>query len=123
MKPKILLIAALLSIATGFYGCATTPIQGSIKAEAILITSVDTGMLLWHDYVFAHLSDGKVTQKQIDSVRAAYSTYYNAQQVAKAAIMKVLTNVSTNQVDVNMANNAVEDAKQSLLNILNQYIK
>ncbi len=43
------LIAAII-IGTGVViGCATTPIQSTIKVEGVLITSVDTGMLLWRD--------------------------------------------------------------------------
>jgi len=125
--PAALWVAAclmLLPVSIIFIeGCASSPVQTTIKSEQVLIVSVDTGMQIWHDYVVAHLTDGKVTQKQIDTVRNAYNDYYAAQQAAKAIIEKVLTNVSTNQADVDVANAAVDNAKQALLSILNQYIK
>lgn len=104
-------------------GCHTTPVQVSIKSEGVLITSVDVGMNLWHDYVVAHLTDGKVTQKQIDTIHTAYDSYVAAQSVAKAVIEKVISNVSTNQTDATTANQAVQSAENDLLSLLNLYIK
>lgn len=114
---------ALLSGIALMSGCGTTPVQATIKSEAVLITSVDVGMNLWHDYVVAHLTDGKVTQNQIDTIKQAYNGYVLAQAVAKATIEKVLTNVSTNQVDVTTANQSVQSAENDLLSLLNLYIK
>lgn len=104
-------------------GCGTTPVQTTIKAEGVLITSVDTGMNLWHDYVVAHLTDGKVTQKQIDTVKNGYNAYVTAQSVAKAAIEKLLAGTGATQADVDTANAAVKTAEQSLISTLNTYIK
>lgn len=117
---QTIIICAVLAITATFSnGCATTPIQSTIKAEGVLITSVDTGMNLWHDRVIA----GKATQSQIDAVHTAYDAYYDAQMVAKAAIEKVLAGQSTNPNDVNTANLAVQNAETQIINLLNQYIK
>lgn len=105
-----------------FVGCSTTPVQATIKSEGILIVSVDAGMNAWHDYVVDHLTDGKVTQKQIDIVKQAYNTYWNAQQVAKAAIKLALKD-PTKQSDVDSANASLKTAEASLISILNQYLK
>lgn len=123
-----LLVALLFGFAiSGFVvtACKTNPIQATIKAEGALITSVDVGMSMWHDYVVIHLTDGdgKVTQKQIDTVKQYYNTYVSAQNIAKAAIEKALASGSTNSVDVDIANSAVTSAEQSLLSILNHYVK
>lgn len=104
-------------------GCKSTPVQTAVKSEAVLITSVDVGMNMWHDYVVLHLTDGKVTQKQIDTIKEAYNGYVIAQSVAKAAIEKIISNVSTNQTDVTTANQAVQSAENDLLSLLNLYIK
>lgn len=103
-------------------GCSTNATQTTIKAEGALITSVNVGMEAWAAYVRLHVSDGKVTQKQVDAVKEAYNAYYAAQQAAKAAIEKVLANGSTNSVDASTANAAVAQADASLLSVLNQYI-
>ncbi len=120
---NLLLIAILCVTLLNAAGCSTSKTQNAIKAEGALITTVDTGMGLWRDYVTLHVSDGKVTQKQIDTVRLAYNSYYAAQQVAKAAIEKVMSGVSTNQADIATANAAVANAEAQLLSILNTYIK
>lgn len=104
-------------------GCSTSPVQATIKAEGALITSVDVGMNMWHDYVVLHLTDGKVTQKQIDTVKEYYNTYVSAQVIAKAAIEKALASGSTSSEDVTIVNNAVTSAEQSLLSVLNHYVK
>ena len=118
MKQLLPLFLSLI-LATVIYSGCKSPVQTAIKAEGVLIVSVDTGMNLWHDRVVA----GKATQSQVDAVHKAYNAYYDAQMTAKAVIEKVLTNVSTNSADVTMANLAVANAESSLLALLNQYIK
>jgi len=115
---------ALVLCAGIMVGCQTSPTQTAIKVEGVLIVSVDAGMSEWHDYVVAHLTDGKVTQKQIDSVRDAYNAYYSAQQIAKAALMKsISTTPNGNQAEVDATRAALANAEQALLNLLNQYLK
>ena len=117
----LIAIAAIFSITTP--GCATKPVQKVIQTEGVLITTVNTGMEIWADYVNRHLTDGKVTQKQLDTIKDAYAAYYVAQMVAKATIEKILANVSTNTMDVTTANQAVTVAEINLIQLLNLYIK
>ncbi len=122
----VYLIAAMIVaviITAASTGCKTSDVQNTIKAEGVLITAVDTGMNVWHDYVVAHLTDGKVTQAQIDTVKTAYNAYADAQAVAKAAIEKLLTHQGGTQSDVDAANAAVTAAEIKLLSIFNQFIK
>ena len=125
--PQFKFIAVLIAVAAIFTlatpGCQTNQVQTTIKTEAVLIKTVDTGMSIWRDYVIAHQTDGKVTQNQVDTVKQAYEAYYTAQQTAKAVIEKILVNVSTNDADVATANAAVTQAELQLLKLLNQYIK
>lgn len=127
MKNQLKFVLALIAVALFFdtvtTGCKTSQVQTTIKAEAILIKSVNTGMSIWRDYVVAHQTDGKVTQAQVDAVKQAYEAYYAAQQTAKAVIEKILSNVSTNDADVSIANAAVANAETELLKLLNSYIK
>lgn len=123
-KLNIVIVAgALLILPLTGATCKPSQVQTTIKAEGVLITSVDTGMELWRDYVTMHQSDGKVTQAQIDKVHQAYNAYYAAQQSAKAAIERVMVLNSTNSADAITAQTAVISAEQSLLNLLNEYLK
>lgn len=99
-------------------GCGTTPINATVKAEGVIIASVDTGMKIWADQVNA----GKATQAQVDTIKTAYNAYYDAQMVAKAAIEKVIVNGSTNVTDIATANTSVSSAEVALLSVLNQFI-
>ncbi len=114
-------IAALAVILLTGPGCST-PLQNTINTERVVITTVDAGMNMWHDYVTIHRSDGKVTQQMIDIVRVDYSRYLSAQIVAKAAILRAKADPS-NVVDTSMADRAVNEAKTELLAVLNQFIK
>lgn len=99
-------------------GCATTTTGKIIQSEGVIITSVDTGMMMWRDQVVA----GKATQQQVDNVHKYYDDYYAAQLIAKAALEKYVTKTDTNEVDVVTANTAVANAETTLLNLLNSYI-
>lgn len=101
-------------------GCKTSQIGTVTKAEGVLITAVNTGMAVWGDYVRA----GHATQAQVDTVKTAYNAYYNAQQLAKAAIEKALAsgNPATSQADVDTANAAVTNAETALISVINQFI-
>ena len=110
-----MMVGAMLAVA----GCSTQAVNTSVTTERVLIASVNTGMNVWRDYVVA----GKATQSQIDTVHTAYDTYYNAQQMAKAAIEKALAANNPNDPNIAVANASVAQAEQALLNILNQYIK
>jgi (2Fe-2S) ferredoxin len=121
---KLLFLSGALVISTLCYtGCQTKPAVVITQSEGVIINSVDVGMNTWALYVKAHVSDGAVTQQQLDTVKSAYTTYYNAQLIAKAALETYIVNGSTNTVDITTANTAVSGAETALLSILNQYIK
>lgn len=115
---KLITSIALGIVLAGSSGCNSTPTQITIKAEGVIITSVNTGMQIWSDQVNA----GHATQAQVDTVKTAYNAYYDAQMVAKAAIEQVLASGSTNTVDITTANAGVGNAEATLLSILNQFI-
>lgn len=99
--------------------CGTTPVTNAANADALLITSVNTGMTTWAQYVNA----GKATQSQVDAVKNAYDTYYNAQLIVKAALETSITTTNANAADSASASAAVTNAETALLNLLNLYIK
>jgi hypothetical protein len=115
-KLNAIVLASILAV--GIFGCTNTkPIQTTIKIESGLIAAVDGSMKGWSDYV----RSGMATQQQVNDVKQAYNTYYNSQQVAKAAIEQVIITGSTNQVDVQVANTAMNNAASSLISIINIY--
>lgn len=100
-------------------GCGTNAPTKAAQGEQILITSVNAGMDQWVAYV----NSGKAKQSQIDAVHNAYDAYYAAQQVAKAVIEKAIAGQGATQADVTTANQAVTNAENVLLALLNQFIK
>lgn len=114
---KLISIALLACSLILIQGCGSTPVATANNAEAVVITSVNAGMSLWHDYVV----QGKATQAQVDQVKTAYTTYYNAQLIVKAALEQATT--STNAFDITNQTQAVTSAETALLSILNQYLK
>lgn len=120
MKKTLSLIAILLS-AFVFCGatCRPSVAPTAIKTEGVLVTSVDTGMKLWAIYV----NSGKATQAQVDEVKKAYNTYYNAQIIAESALTAYVSGGITNAVDLSSVVSSSSAAQASLLTILNQYIK
>lgn len=110
-------------MSTALYtGCKTPPAVIATKAEGVIVNSVDVGMNTWKLYVTANISNGKVTQKQLDDVHAAYDTYYNAQLIAKAALETYIITGSTDMTAINTANASVAQAQVALLTLLNQYL-
>jgi hypothetical protein len=119
MKKLIIATISALLIVSTYTGCKTqTPATTIYKVEGGIITTVDTGMQGWAMYV----NQGHGTQVQIDAVKNAYNTYYNAQIVAKAALEQYMISGSTNTVSIATASLAVSGAETSLLSLLNQYI-
>jgi hypothetical protein len=120
---KKLIVSSLL-IASTFIFCGascnkTSVVQPIVQSEGVIVTSVDTGMKLWSLYV----NSGNATQAQVDQVKAAYVTYFNAQNAAKALLETATVSGSTNSVDLSTANTAVVTAENSLLAILSTYLK
>ena len=119
MKYKLMSTFAALVIASSSISCtSTSPMVTAYKAEGVVITSVDTGMGIWANYVKA----GLATQTQIDSIRNAYTSYYNSQMIAKVAFEQVLSSNSTNSVDIAAATASVSTAQTALLSLLNQFL-
>jgi len=113
------LIISTLALSLLVSGCTTSQQTTAINAEGVVITTVDTGMKGWALYVNA----GKASPVQIANVQTAYNAYYTAQLAAQAALSTLVTSGSTNTVDVATANASVLTAENSLLALLNQYIK
>lgn len=117
IKPILIALLAITLLING--GCGSTPIQNAIKVEAPLITSVNAAMTLWSAYV----KSGKATQAQINTIKQAYNTYYNAQLIVKAALEKLIITPTSTTAEVINANNALNVAEVSLINLINLYMK
>lgn len=115
---KFLLSILLLLAPVLFTGCGSTPTQSVIKAEAPIITGVNASMTAWASFVNA----GKATQTQVDAVKNAYETYFNAQQIVKGALETSLSTTNSNSADISSANKAVANAESALLSLLSQYL-
>ena len=115
----LILIGGLLISTATFQGCKTSPSSAVVKTEGVVITSVDTAMTFWAQWVKA----GKATQPQVDTIKTAYQKYYDAQMAAKVVIEKWLVTGGTNAVVVAEASTQVTAAQTTLLNLVNTYIK
>lgn len=122
MKKTILLVFLACSlVAPVFTGCSNTANKHALKTQQVIIPSVNIAMEQWAVRVKA----GKATQEQVDIVKIAYNNYYNAQIIFKAALEKsiVQANNAPTEVEVNIAAQALDDAKIALLNIISQFSK
>lgn len=121
MIPLALLILGAPLVTTG---CKTTPAVAAYKAEGVVITTVDAAMQAWAEYI----KSGHGTQAQLDTVKADYETYYNAQLIVKVTIQKyiLLTNQSqdTTQAaaDLATANASLSTAETALITIINTFL-
>lgn len=115
---KFLLIGLLIASPILYQGCGSTPVATANNSNALLITSVNTGMTTWAGYV----NSGKATQAQINAVKSYYNTYYNAELVVKAALETSVNTTNSNAADLATASSSVTVAETALLNMLNQYL-
>ena len=115
--PVVLLCACCLGLVVT--GCGTTPAAKTTQAEGLLIPSVNAAMTTWKTYV----ESGKATQAQINNVQAAYNVYYTAQLSVEATLINVVANSSTNSADMTAAQASVNLAENSLVSLINSYIK
>lgn len=118
---SVVLASSLLFMQTG---CGTTPVAKAVQGNSIIIYSVDSAMKMWSDYVNA----GKATTVDIQRVKSAYMSYYNAQQINKAVIEKWLasqtaTDSASYASDAALANTAVKNAETALINLINSILK
>lgn len=119
MKNKILIAVIGASLLLGLEGCKTSPQVVAIKTEGVIVVTVDTGMKAWASYVNA----GKASMVQVNAVQDAYNKYYSAQIAAESILLAVVSNTTTNTVDLANANTSVVNAENQLLVLLNTYIK
>lgn len=115
---KFLLIGLLIASPIMYQGCGSTPIATANNANALVITSVNTGMTTWASYV----NSGKATQAQVDSVKNAYQAYYNAELIVKATLETSINTTNANTNDIATASIAVTNAQTALLALLNQFL-
>lgn len=99
-------------------GCATSAAGKVAQGEKILIQTVNDGMTEWAAYVKA----GKARAADVDRIETLYNAYYDAQQIAKAAIEHSLAGTGS-PADLATANAAVKNAEQTLLSALNQILR
>lgn len=109
----------LLALSLCFMCCGATcrnqsTLDTVYKSEGTLITTVDSAMQAWSDYV----KRGLATQSQVDVVKAAYIKYYNAQQIAKVGLHFSLQ--GTNAPPVNMAD--VQNAEIALIQLVTSFL-
>lgn len=119
---KKLIVSMMLGVALlSIFGCGTTANNRAVKTEQVLIPSVNIAMEQWAEVV----KKGRANQSQVDMVKTVYQNYYNSQILFKAAIEKSITQASSapTEVEVNLAAQAVEDAKAALLTLLSQLTK
>lgn len=102
-------------------GCASTPVANINNANALLITSVNTGMTTWAAYV----QGGNTTQSQVDDVRNAYNLYYNIETTLKSYLIQAVNSTNTTTVSTTDLSNmqaSSAQAEASLLSLLNKYL-
>lgn len=120
----LLATACIVPLVTVIQGCGTTPETKIAQGAQIVITSVNDAMAEWTAYVNA----GKAKQSQIDTVKKAYTAYYDAVQVLKAVCEKMAAkDPNTSAADLATANASVTNAENTVLGavaqILNAVIK
>lgn len=121
MKFKNGLIVSLLSLGLllPLCGCGTNAPTKAAQADQVLITTVNDAAQQWALYVNA----GKAKQSQIDRFKTAYDAYYTAQQAARATIEKLIAkDPTTTAADVATANQAVLNAENALVSLVNSYL-
>lgn len=112
------LLASTL-VFSSFMGCGTNAPTKAAQAEQVLITSVNVGV----KQIVAAINAGKLTAKQCEQFKTAYMAYYDAQQVARAAIEKFNANQpGATAQDMADAQTAVSNAEQTLLALINSLL-
>lgn len=103
-----------------FEGCGTNAPTKAAQSEQVVITSVNVAV----KQIVSAINAGKLTQKQCDTFKTAYVAYYDAQQVARAAIERFnAADPKATAQDMADAQNAVNNAEMTLLGIVNGLLK
>lgn len=119
------LVLVLLWVGLGvafihFTACKTPPQNIAYKAEGVVITTVDSTMKAWADFVRTH----DVPQSQIDAVHQAYDKYYSAQLVARAAMETwVASKTEASATEWKTANADTVTAAQALIDVVKGFLK
>lgn len=110
------LLMGLMSLS----GCGTNAPTKAAQAEQVVITTVNDAVHV----IVPMINAGKLTQAQCNAFTEAYSKYYAAQMVVKAAIEKVNAGQpGATAADIASAQTAVDNAETSLLALVNSYLK
>lgn len=121
MKKLLILLPLVVSL-TLTPGCGTTPQSKATQASGIVVQTVDSAMKAWADYVRTY--DITVPQSQRDDVHKAYTAYYNAQLVAKAALEQwVASKSNADEASWAKADAARQAAETALISLINNLLK
>lgn len=116
----MLALMTLIMGIVGLSGCGTNAPTKAAQAEQVVITTVNDAVHV----IVPMINAGKLTRAQCDAFTSAYSKYYAAQMVVKAAIEKVNSSVpGATAADIASAQTAVDNAETTLLALVNSYIK
>lgn len=103
---SLLILFALLTVEAPLIvlntGCSS-PGNAAHKVQVVTMPTVNVAIAQWKDHVLAK----KATQAQVDSVKAAYIAYYNAEIIAKSAEIQWINSKSAAD-QTNYANSAAD---------------
>ncbi len=115
----ILSLGLALILISLISGCGTNAPTKAAQAEQVVITTVNDGVRV----IVREINAGHLTQKQCDTFSAAYTDYYNAQQILKAVIEKAnATSPTATPADIARAQTSVTEAETALLAFINSVI-
>lgn len=119
-----LAVAAIIPLSAGLTlicgGCGTNAPTKAAQAEQVVIASVNAGV----KSIVVAINAGKLTAKQKADFKTAYIAYYDAQQIARAAIEKFnAADPNATAQDMSDAQNAVTGAENALLSVINTILQ
>ncbi len=101
-------------------GCKTPPQTITYRAEGVIITSVDTAMTAWADYVRTH---PQTPQSQRAAVHKAYDKYYIAQKRAEAVLAVWVTDKSGATTNPPIVTTEVQAASEQVIATVKGFLK
>lgn len=112
---------ALVLLCLGLvYGCSTSAVTTTAKANAAAVATVDAAMTGWATYTKSHT----VPANTILAVANAYNVYYDSELVVSNVLTAYVTNPSTNNgAIVTAAIVGVAQSQSNLLNIVSTFSK
>lgn len=115
MKPKIILFVLAIATSVALTGCKS-PEATAYKVDGTIITTVDAAMMAWRDYVLA----GKATQTQVDTVKAAYRRYYDAELIFEQGVIAYKS--APDDSKLKLAQATVVAAEQPLIDLVKSFL-